>query len=103
MDGPATIEVPVSAPTQALRREVGNEECLAKRAHCQELAAQAEDLSVKLLYLDLADLWQAIRQDMAEAAPHTMATASSQPAPACDQDLPVYDSPQLARDGLRLP
>jgi hypothetical protein len=33
------------------------------------LAAQAEGLSVKLLYLDLADLWQAIRQDMAEAGP----------------------------------
>jgi hypothetical protein len=96
MDNPATVEAPASAPTQALPREVSNEECLAKRVNCQELAAQAEDLSVKLLYLDLADLWQAIRQDMAEAAPRTMAAASSQPAPACDQDLPLYDSPQLA-------
>ena len=49
MDSLPTIEVPVSAPTQALRREVGNEECLAKCAHCQELAAQAEDLSLKLI------------------------------------------------------
>ena len=97
MDDPATVEAPVSAPTQALRREVGNEECLAKRAHCQELAAQAEDLSVKLLYLDLADLWQAIRQDMAEAGPHTMMTAaSSQSAGAGGVTLPLCDSSQLA-------
>jgi hypothetical protein len=93
MDDPATVEA-LSAPIQVLRREVSNEECLAKRVHCQELAAQAEDLSVKLLYLDLANLWQAIRQDMAEAGPHTMAAASLQRA--CNQDLPLCDSPQLA-------
>jgi hypothetical protein len=96
MGDPATVEVPESAATQPLRREVSNEECLAKRVHCQELAAQAEDLNVKLLYLDLADLWQAIRQDMTEAGPQTMAAVSSQPAGACDQDLPLCDSPQLA-------
>jgi hypothetical protein len=97
MDNPATVKAPVSAPTQALLREVSNEECLAKRVHCQELAAQAEDLSVKLLYLDLADLWQAIRQDMAEAWPHTIMTAaSSPPAGAGGETLPLCESPQLA-------
>jgi len=96
MDDPAPVEAPVSAPSQVLRRAVSKEECLAKRGNCQELAAQAEDLSVKLLYLDLADLWQAIRQDMAEAGHHTMAAASSHPAGAGGETLPLCDSPQLA-------
>jgi hypothetical protein len=66
---PPAVDAQVSPPTQL--HEFSNEECQDKAAHRQELATQAEDLSVKLLYLDLADLWQAIRQDMAEGGPIT--------------------------------
>jgi hypothetical protein len=87
MDDPATVAAPVSTPIQALRREISNEECLAKRMHCQELTTHAEDLSRKLLYTDLAHLWHAILRDMAEVG--------LQPAGACET-LPLRDSPQLA-------
>jgi hypothetical protein len=66
MMGPAIVEAQLSAPTQGSDREVSSEEFAMKAVHCQELAAQAEDLSLKLLYLDLADLWEAIQEDCAQ-------------------------------------
>ena len=64
---PTLLDAQVSAPTQ--HHDLSSEECQGKAAHCQELATRAEDLSLKLLYRDLADLWHAIQQDMAEAGP----------------------------------
>jgi hypothetical protein len=60
------VDAQLSAPTRGSGREVSSEECAVKAVHCQELAAQAEDLSMKLLYLDLADLWEAIQENCAQ-------------------------------------